>query len=163
MSQKGPRRPGSAPPRKNRAPWTAPGRSENPTVMRERGQPKSDPDVTKFQPRLLATREMAPRSIRRFLNLVSVEVLQDRLANREEGGRTPSWPGVSNSIKGRIHWRRPTCQSQFSLATLRRTIHTDIYSYRFVSERSPKGFRCGRARLLRNHAFIRVTVAPRDG
>jgi hypothetical protein len=35
--QNGPRRPESAPPRKNRAPWTAPGRSENPPHTRERG------------------------------------------------------------------------------------------------------------------------------
>jgi hypothetical protein len=69
--------------------------------------------------------EMAQRSNRRFLNLVSVEVLRDRFANREESGRNPSWPGVADSNKGRIHWRRPNCPFQFSLATLRRTIHSD--------------------------------------
>ena len=35
--QNGPRRKGFAPPRKNRAPLTAPGRSEDSTVRRERG------------------------------------------------------------------------------------------------------------------------------
>ena len=44
---------------------------------------------------------------------------------KEEGGRIPLWPGVVDSTKGRIHLRRPTCHSQISLATLRRTIHTD--------------------------------------
>ena len=33
----------------------------------------------------------------------------------------PSWPGVSDSTQGRIHWRRPTAIDHFSLATLRRT------------------------------------------
>src|SRR6202142_3827308 len=47
--------------------------------------------------------EMAQRWIRRFLNLMSVEVLRDRIANREENGRNPSWPGVADSTKGRIH------------------------------------------------------------
>jgi len=37
--------------------------------------------------------------------------------------RIPSWPGVIDSIKGRIHLRRPTCHPHFSLATGRRTIH----------------------------------------
>jgi transposase len=37
----------------------------------------------------------------------------------------PSWPGVTDSTEGRIHWRRPTAILRFSLATLRRTIHTD--------------------------------------
>src|ERR1039458_4071201 len=37
----------------------------------------------------------------------------------------PSWPGVSDSTQGRIHWRRPTAIVHFSLATLRRTIHSD--------------------------------------
>src|SRR5467141_3942315 len=37
----------------------------------------------------------------------------------------PSWPGVSDSTQGRIHWRRPTAMLRFSLATLRRTIHSD--------------------------------------
>jgi len=36
--QNGPRRPGSAPPRKTGAPWTAPGRSEHLPYRRERGQ-----------------------------------------------------------------------------------------------------------------------------
>jgi hypothetical protein len=47
--------------------------------------------------------EMAQRSIRRFLNLISEEVIRDRMANREESGRNPSWPGVADSTKGRIH------------------------------------------------------------
>jgi hypothetical protein len=38
--------------------------------------------------------------------------------------RIPSWPGVINSNKGRIHLRRPTCHSHFSLVTKRRTIHS---------------------------------------
>jgi hypothetical protein len=74
------------------------------------------------------TTEMAQRSNRHFLNLVSVEVLRDRLANREDSGRNPSWPGVADSTKVRIHWRRPNCHFQFSLATLRRTIHSDIWT-----------------------------------
>jgi hypothetical protein len=68
-----------------------------------------------FPPRLLATHEMAHRSIRRFLNLISVEVLQGRIANRGESGRNPSWPGVLHSTKSRIHCRRPTCRSHFRL------------------------------------------------
>ena len=35
--------------------------------------------------------------------------------------RIPSWPGALCSNKGRIHSRRPTCHSHFSLATNRRT------------------------------------------
>src|ERR1019366_5580981 len=37
----------------------------------------------------------------------------------------PSWPGVSDSTQGRIHWRRPSAIVRFSIATLRRTIHTE--------------------------------------
>src|SRR5450759_1069030 len=37
----------------------------------------------------------------------------------------PSWPGVVDSTRGRIHWRRPSAILRFSLATLRRTIHSD--------------------------------------
>jgi hypothetical protein len=37
----------------------------------------------------------------------------------------PSWPGVTDSTQGRIHWRRPAAILRFSLATLRRTIHTE--------------------------------------
>src|SRR5450755_4809612 len=40
--------------------------------------------------------------------------------------RIPSWPGVINSNKGRIHLRRPTCHPHFSLATKRRTIHSGL-------------------------------------
>jgi len=36
----------------------------------------------------------------------------------------PSWPGVADSTQGRIHWRRPSAILRFSLASLRRTIHT---------------------------------------
>jgi hypothetical protein len=38
----------------------------------------------------------------------------------------PSWPGVTDSTKGRIYWRRPTAILRFSLATLRRTLHSDM-------------------------------------
>jgi hypothetical protein len=40
--------------------------------------------------------------------------------------RIPSWPGVVHSIEGRIHLRRPTRHSHFSLATRRRTIHSGM-------------------------------------
>ena len=56
--------------------------------------------------------EMAQRSNRRFLNLISEEVPRGRLANKEESGRNPSWPGVLDSTKGRIHWRRPNRHPQ---------------------------------------------------
>ena len=63
----------------------------------------------------------------------------------------PSWPGVDDSTQGRIHWRRPSAIVRFSLASLRRTIHTDktgglngslqhwlaVYSLAF---QSPKSF-----------------------
>ena len=68
---------------------------------------------------------MAQRSNRRFLNPISVEVFRDRLTNRKESGRNPSWPGVLDSTKGRIHWRRPNRHLDFPLAILRRTIHPD--------------------------------------
>jgi len=38
--------------------------------------------------------------------------------------RNPSWPGVLTP-QGRIHWRRPPVHPRFSLAILRRTIHSD--------------------------------------
>jgi len=44
---------------------------------------------------------------------------------RTRASRYPSWPGVNDSTKGRIHWRRPTAIVRFSLATLRQTIHSD--------------------------------------
>src|ERR1700688_3792621 len=44
---------------------------------------------------------------------------------RTKASGYPSWPGVTDSTEGRIHWRRPTAILRFSLATLRRTIHTD--------------------------------------
>ena len=68
-----------------------------------------------FPARSAGAAEMAQRSTRRFLNLISVEVFQGRLANKEESGRIPSWPGVTDSTKGRIHWRRPNCHSRFRL------------------------------------------------
>jgi len=68
---------------------------------------------------------MAQRSNRRFLNPISVEVFRDRLTNRKESGRNPSWPGALDSTKGRIHWRRPPRHLYFPLAILRRTIHSD--------------------------------------
>src|ERR1700732_1439095 len=37
----------------------------------------------------------------------------------------PSWPGVTDSTKGRIHWRRPSAILCLSLATPRRTLHFD--------------------------------------
>jgi integrase len=46
----------------------------------------------------------------------------------------PSWPGVINSNKGRIHLRRPTCHAHFLLATERRTIHS---GWVFASTRVP--------------------------
>src|ERR1700681_2866312 len=42
---------------------------------------------------------------------------------RTKASGHPSWPGVSDSTQGRIHWRRPTAIARFSLATLRRTMH----------------------------------------
>src|ERR1700688_2937696 len=44
---------------------------------------------------------------------------------RTKASGHPSWPGVTDSTEGRIHWRRPTAIHRFSLATLRRTIHDD--------------------------------------
>src|ERR1700676_232952 len=43
---------------------------------------------------------------------------------RTKASGHPSWPGVNDSTEGRIHWRRPTATLRFSLATLRRTIHS---------------------------------------
>jgi hypothetical protein len=83
------------------------------------------------------TTEMAQRSNRRFPNLISVAAPRGQIANREESGRNPSWPGVTDSTKGRIHWRRPTCHRQISLANKRRTIHTDIGGYRLRVGRNP--------------------------
>src|SRR5882724_3826720 len=42
---------------------------------------------------------------------------------RTKASGYPSWPGVTDSTEGRIHWRGPTAILRFSLATLRRTIH----------------------------------------
>jgi hypothetical protein len=70
--------------------------------------------------------EMAQRSNRRFPNLISATAHRGQIFNREESGRNPSWPGVADSTKGRIHWRRPNCHLQISLANKRRTIHADI-------------------------------------
>jgi len=42
---------------------------------------------------------MAQRSSRRFLNPLSVEVLETDFAYWEESGRIPSWPGVTDSTK----------------------------------------------------------------
>src|ERR1700730_3856847 len=44
---------------------------------------------------------------------------------RTQSSGYSSWSGVTDSTKGRIHWRRPTAILHFSLATLRRTIHTE--------------------------------------
>ena len=52
---------------------------------------------------------------RRVDNGAKPVVVGIRLANREESGRNPSWPGVLDSTKGRIHWRRPTVISIFRL------------------------------------------------
>ena len=76
------------------------------------------------------TTEMAQRSIRRSLILISVEVRRGQHSSREERGRNPSWPGVPDSTKGRIHLRRPNHHPRFSLAVLRPTIHTDNAKYR---------------------------------
>jgi hypothetical protein len=69
------------------------------------------------------TTEMAPRSNRRFPNLISVAAHRSQKANKEESGRNPLWPGVEDSTNGRIHWRGPNCHCQISLANKRQTIH----------------------------------------
>src|ERR1700733_8215868 len=47
----------------------------------------------------------------------------------------PSWPGVADSTQGRIHWRRPSAILRFSLASLRRTIHTGKHVYQALDIR----------------------------
>jgi len=68
---------------------------------------------------------MAQRSNRRFLNPLSVEVLETDFAYWEESGRIPSWPGVTDSTKAEYIGADQICHAQFSLAILRRTIHTN--------------------------------------
>ena len=44
---------------------------------------------------------------------------------RTKASGHPSWPGVVDSTRGRIQWRRPPAIDRFLLASLRRTIQTD--------------------------------------
>lgn len=68
---------------------------------------------------------MGNGSIPRFRNLISPKVSSEAVhfIGAKASG-CPSWPGVIDSTKGRIHWRRPTAKL-VSLATRRRTIHGD--------------------------------------
>jgi hypothetical protein len=68
---------------------------------------------------------MGNGSIPRFRNLISLKVSSEAvqfIGTKASG--CPSWPGVIDSTKGRIHWRRPTAKL-VSLATRWRTIHSD--------------------------------------
>ena len=59
---------------------------------------------------------------RRSLNPNSEEVLRDCVTNGEQSAAHSILARSLGSNKGRIHLRRPTCHSHFSLATRRRTI-----------------------------------------
>jgi IS30 family transposase len=56
------------------------------------------------------------------------------LLKRTRAQRIPFRPGDRYSNKGRIHSRRPTCHSHFSLAKRRRTIHSGL-SIREIANR----------------------------
>jgi hypothetical protein len=129
-------------------PLTAPGRSEDRTKNKGKGAiakavyfgvvlPPLGRPCTITETHQLASRslrsscpvcwritEMAQRSIRRFLNPIVDEVLRDRLVYKEESGRIPLWPGRIDPAKGRIHLCMTNLSIQFSLAFLRRTIHS---------------------------------------
>ena len=69
---------------------------------------------------------MAPRSNRRSGNLLSVKVLKTDKLNRTRAKRIPSRPGVVKHPNKAVYIRADlTCYSHFSLATRRRTIHTE--------------------------------------
>jgi hypothetical protein len=79
-----------------------------------------------FLPGLLAKKEMAPRSNRRSGNLLSVKVSKTENLNRTTAKRIPSRPGVVKHPNKAVYIRADlTCYSHFSLATRRRTIHTE--------------------------------------
>jgi len=61
---------------------------------------------------------------RRSENPYPEEVLQDCLTNGETSAAHSILARSYCSNEGRIHLRRPTCHSHFSLATRRRTIHS---------------------------------------
>ena len=56
--------------------------------------------------------------------------LRDCLTKWERSAAHSILAGSLGSNKGRIHLRRPTCHSHFSLATKRRTIHSELATHR---------------------------------
>jgi hypothetical protein len=76
---------------------------------------------------LQANHEMAQRSNPALSKTRNrKQSLKTGLLMGKRAQRIPSWPGVINSNKGRIHLRRPTCHAHFLLATERRTIHSGL-------------------------------------
>jgi hypothetical protein len=63
--------------------------------------------------------------MRCLLVLSAVRSLPGRQVYEDESERISIMAGVTDSTEGRIDWRRPTSILRFSLATLRRTIHSD--------------------------------------
>src|SRR5713101_3624948 len=63
---------------------------------------------------------------RRSQNPYPEEVFQDCLTKWEESAAHSILARRFHANKGRIHLRRPTCHSHFSLATRRRTIHSGL-------------------------------------
>src|SRR4051812_14756752 len=66
---------------------------------------------------------------RRSLNPHSEEVFQDCVTKWKESAAHSILARSFHSNKGRIHLRRPTCHSHFSLATRRRTIHSELSTH----------------------------------
>ena len=74
---------------------------------------------------------------RRSPNPNPEEVLRDCVTNGERSAAHSILARSLGSNKGRIHLRRPTRQSHFSLATRRRTIHSELAHH--PTARSAKG------------------------
>jgi hypothetical protein len=76
-------------------------------------------------PGLLTNTEMAQRSNRRFLNLISVEVFQTVTLIRKRAGGIHHGQESLTPPKAEYIGADRTTIPQFSFAILRRTIHTD--------------------------------------
>src|ERR1019366_3949537 len=67
----------------------------------------------------------------------------------------PSWPGVVDSTRGRIHWRRPSAILRFSLATLRRTIHSDMQLTGLRPDREGRKLLCAETAMEKSGAKMK--------
>src|ERR1700733_4656523 len=96
---------------------------------------------------------------RRSPNPNPAEVLRDCVTNGERSAAHSILARSLGSNKGRIHLRRPTCHSHFSLAARRRTIHDGLSTIQPErSESLEPNLDCSVQRLCVNCSWVWLTT-----